>query len=102
MADALPRSFVMGPHRWQLRTDPLLETVGACHGVTHPRRQLIVLDATLAGTALAEVLMHELLHAALSGASLDEADEERMANAAAGPLLHALRANPPLVKVLLG
>lgn len=99
----LPRSVVIGPHRWRLVTigDELLDEAGGAHGVTVPRRHLIAVDGTLEGTSLAEVLLHELLHACLAGHTMDDEAEEAVVNAAAGPLLDALRRNPGLVRVLL-
>lgn len=100
----LPRSIAIGPHRWALVVDrdQLLLDAGGCHGSTSTRRHVIAIDGTLEGSSLAEVLLHELLHACLAGHSIDEDLEEGMVNAAAGPLLDALRRNPAVVAVLLG
>jgi hypothetical protein len=81
--------------------EQIIHDAGECHGATSTRRHVIVVDGSLEGTSLAEVLLHELLHACLAGATLEDEAEEAMVNAAAGPLLDALRSNPGLVRVLL-
>lgn len=96
-----PSRVTMGPHRWRIVVDVDERLIAeGCHGTCIPRRQLIVIDGALEGTAAAEVVLHELIHAALAGTTLEEDVEELVANAAAGPLLHALRANPALVRFL--
>lgn len=96
-----PRSFVLGAHRWRLLVDVdemLLDD--GCHGSCIPRRKMIAVDGALEGTALAEVVLHELLHATLAGLVLDDDLEEQVVQAQAGPLLEMLRRNPPLVRYL--
>ena len=98
-----PRSFLLGAHRWRLLVDVDEMLINdACHGQCVPRRKTIAVDGALEGTALAEVVLHELVHAALSGLVLDDDVEEQIAQGLAGPLLEVLRRNPPLVHFLVG
>jgi hypothetical protein len=99
----LPASVKIGPHRYRLEVDRngVLEGAGSCSGATLGRRLLIVIDGQLEGTQRAEVLLHEVLHGCLASHGMDHDEEEAVVNAAAGPLLDALRSNPGLVRVLL-
>lgn len=98
----LPRTVRVGPHRYRLVIDRngLLEQGGACNGLTVPRRLVLAVDGTLEGTALAEVVVHELLHACMAGLGLDDELEERVADGAAGRLLGVIRDNPALIRAI--
>lgn len=89
---------MIGPHVWRLEVDDdsVLADAADAHGYCSTVRHLIVVDGTLEGTALAEVVVHELLHACLAGAGLEPDDEERAVDLAAGRLLDAWRRNPQL------
>lgn len=105
-----PRGVLLGPHHYTIRTDAetreLLRAEGKL-GDTHPDRHLIRID--LDGrphTAVADTLLHEVLHAIWNQTPLDateklEYHEEVIIQALTPWLLGALRDNPDLVTYLL-
>jgi hypothetical protein len=94
-----PRNVKVGPHRYRVISDKdaLME---AASGRTDRERLTICLDPTLAGSALADTLVHELVHACLAVVALGDDVEEQVALALGPGLLALLRDNPKLVKYL--
>lgn len=102
MAD-VPDSIAIGPHTWTVQTDPTGGLTGDanCNGVTVRERLAIVLADDLAPSYAREVLLHELIHACLSGTTEFGTDpEEALVRALAPLLLDALRRNPAILAYL--
>lgn len=105
----LPTSVQVGPHVYTIRSDD--DTVrmlrnDQCAGDSRPDELLIRIDPTRPASAVAETLLHELMHCVWhqAGLTLDHEDaaEERTITSLAPLLLHALRANDQLVAFLVG
>ncbi len=103
---ALPAYVDIGPHRYTIDTSHetamLLRDEGN-NGDSRPDRHLLRLDTDRPHTAVAETLLHELLHCAWQHTSLrvdHNSDEERIVTALAPLILEALIRNPTLVAYL--
>jgi pantoate kinase len=104
----IPLGIAMGAHLYEVRYDPdtaaLLQDEGAL-GDSHADRLLIRLDPSRPHTAVAETLLHELMHCAFKSTPLRTDDvlaeqEEAIVTALTPPMLDALRRNPALVDYL--
>lgn len=98
----LPRRLTIAGHRWRVIDDRAgLVAAAEARGWTHPDTLTIAIDTSLAGSMRREVLLHEVIHASIRAAGLEEDTEETVARALAPVLLAALRDNPPLARYLL-
>lgn len=97
----LPRHVQVGPHRYRVALDRvgLLESSDRV-GATSADRLVIALEPTLPHTAMADTLLHEVVHAVLDTAELEPDLEERVARCLGTGLLDVLRRNPQLVAYL--
>lgn len=104
----IPTSVRIGPHAYTVRTDhdtgKLLHDEGS-RGDSRPAVHLIRLDVDRPHTAIAETLLHEVLHCAWDQTSMRTSanlndHEEAIITALAPLLLGALRDNPDLVEYL--
>ena len=97
-----PKRIKVGPHRYKVVDDTtgLAANVALVRGSCHHEHLTIALDATLPHTVKAETLLHEVIHACLDGASLEDGTEETVCRTLGGSLLAALRDNPDLVRFL--
>lgn len=106
-APKIPDAVTIGPHTYEIRTDPeahrLLREDGS-NGDSRPDRLVVQLDLDRPHTAIADTFIHELLHCAWQQTALrvehDTDAEERAVTALAPLVLGMLRANPELVKYL--
>lgn len=98
-----PKHVDVGPHRYKVKVDRTgaLGDAGRS-GQCSPSRLTITLDDGQAGTQLADSLLHELTHALLQAADLDEEVEERVCSILGPGLLGLLRSNPDLVAYVVG
>jgi hypothetical protein len=103
----IPDPVTVGPHAIEVRHDSdtaqLLRSDGM-RGDSRPDELLVRLDSDRPHTAVAETLLHELIHIAwhqtpLRCSDLDD-HEEPIVSALAPVLLGVLRANPQLVAYL--
>lgn len=101
----LPGYIDLGPHRIEVRTDEATARLlrdEQLRGKAHTSRALILLDPDGPESAVAESLLHELLHHCYDAASLAEGDDqERIVASLATWLLEALRRNPDLAAALV-
>ncbi len=107
-----PRAVMVGPHIYDVRTSAALVRdmrADGEHGRCRPAELTIDLDPEHPLTVVAETLLHEIVHACLSGAGvsaalaeIDDALEERIVLAVSPLLLDVLRSNPELVTFLTG
>ncbi len=97
-----PKKVKIGPHLYKVILVPegMLEAAGA-DGLCTPRHNKIALDEEQPHTAMADSLLHELIHGLLAGTKMEEDDEERLCRLLAPGFLGVLRDNPDLVTFLL-
>lgn len=100
-----PRTVVVGPHSYTIRTRKGFYTDHDLYGATwHPKLE-IGMDADVALSQAQDTLLHECLHAVFehSGLShkMDSAKEEKFVRGLAPWILMMLRENPRLVEFLL-
>lgn len=101
----LPAAVTVGPHRFEIRTDDdtrrQLDGNGKL-GETHADLLIINVNTDRPGTAVAETVLHEVLHAVwhVAGIAAEYDTEELVVNAMAPTLLQVLRSNPEMVAAL--
>lgn len=103
-----PSSIVVGPYTYSVVLDEAaihrasFEAGSPVSGNTEEAAQRIALDPNLAADALAECLVHELVHVLILQAplGLTREEDERLAHAFGYSLLDVLRRNPELVTFL--
>lgn len=102
-----PKRLRIGPHTWSvrwgrgdvLRHAPAGDAVGVCD---YPSLTIAV-EPARSEDYMRHTLLHEVLHACVraSDPPLDDEHEELAISAMTGPLLAALRDNPPLVAYIM-
>ena len=94
-----PKRVTVGPHRYRVVVDDnaIVASSGAS-GRCDAEGLVISLNGGMAPTALADTLLHELVHACVGPCNLDEKVEERVALALGPALLALIRDNPRLVR----
>lgn len=103
-----PSSIVVGPYTYDVVVDETailrasFDGGSPVAGNTDESAQRIALDPALERDAMAECLVHELIHVLILQAplGLTDAEGERVAHAFGYSLLDALRRNPELVSFL--
>lgn len=100
-----PAIVTVGPHRYEIvKDDGRISDEGA-NGKHYPDRLAIVYSTDPHPAKLQEVILHEVMHALLTAAGLDqELDDdhtESVARRVTPFLLETLRANPDLVAYLV-
>lgn len=102
-----PRTVKVGPHTYELRCDKRARAdLAKKHlvGEADTSALVIRLDDRLAESALAETLLHEVLHCIWDQTPLrvmDDDLEESIVSAFAPPLLDVLRSNPKFASWLM-
>ena len=108
MYPGLPKKVKVGGMSFGISTDASVhlgieESAGErVYGQMDPTAARIVLHPGMADSRARQVMVHELLHAAIFSAGLGLTDEveEPIVRALEGPVLQILRDNPALVKWL--
>jgi hypothetical protein len=102
----LPTSLRIGHLTYTVKPDNKGAEDRGVAGDSNPYDCLIRIRTDYAPDAIADTLLHEVLHQCLAASGVvtkgkDADTEERWVAAITGPLLTALRANPDLVSFLL-
>jgi hypothetical protein len=103
----VPNSIKIGPYRYQVKVTSL-DPFGAGdinYGITQREHQVILLEEEQADDAMADSLLHEVLHAIIfvSGYNEMNNDEEEDLVARISPfLLSVIRDNRAFIRFLMG
>jgi hypothetical protein len=104
----IPTSIVLGPHAYEVRADE--ESVRLLHahgnrGATYNDQSIVRIDPDRPKTALAETVLHELMHCIVDKSPLrdrfSKEDDEAIVVMMSVGVLELLRRNPELVEFLL-